>query len=410
MERLNESVEIETAMKLDQLPFDEINESHLQMLVEGRAPEGLRLEFKRDGYGRSDADKKELLKDVSGFANSAGGDLLIGIDESDGCASAVTGLDPIGMPDELLRMDNIIRSSLTPTISGLKIRSVSLANGRTVCALRVPASWSKPHRVTYQGSNKFFVRNANSVNEASLTELRAMFTGGTTARERASRFRDDRLSEIDVAQLNIPSEYRGVLVLHIVPASIGSEYAPIDLHIAHAQQESLRPIDPANYGFSPNFNADGFINDSNSFSGRTYTQIFRDGCVEAIVSGIASRRDRYEFIEAGRIERAILEYSTGFFAALEQLSLSPPFFCFATLLDCRSAVYKVTEYWADAGQARISRDTWKISPSIVLDYSSMKEYRLRWRPTIDALWNSAGRGKADWYKEDGTWQRPRWAG
>ena len=46
-------------------------------------PETETLDYKRDAYGRSDADKREFCKDVSGLANTRGGDLVLGMEEKD---------------------------------------------------------------------------------------------------------------------------------------------------------------------------------------------------------------------------------------------------------------------------------------------------------------------------------------
>ncbi len=45
----------------------------IQSLLDNRVPESEILDYKRECYGSKDADKRELLKDVSSFANSRGG-------------------------------------------------------------------------------------------------------------------------------------------------------------------------------------------------------------------------------------------------------------------------------------------------------------------------------------------------
>ena len=65
-------------MSISQRNFDEISEADLQALIDTGTPEGIAIEYKRDSYGGSDADKKELLKDMSSFANTSGGHILIG--------------------------------------------------------------------------------------------------------------------------------------------------------------------------------------------------------------------------------------------------------------------------------------------------------------------------------------------
>jgi hypothetical protein len=64
-------------MAIDRLDFDSLAESDLAELMTGQVPEGLRIDYKRDLYGGSDADKRELLKDTSAFANAFGGHLII---------------------------------------------------------------------------------------------------------------------------------------------------------------------------------------------------------------------------------------------------------------------------------------------------------------------------------------------
>ena len=66
---------------------------------------------------------------------------------------------------------------------------------------------------------------------------------------------------------------------------------PIDLAQAHASQTSLVPI-AASTGFSPRINFEGFANFSVGRDGlcRSYTQVFRNGIIEAVKVGILDDR------------------------------------------------------------------------------------------------------------------------
>ena len=74
-------------------PLDQIAEADVQALVENEVQETQTLEFKRDVYPTNDDGKREMLRDISAMANSYGGDILLGVDESeDGVASQVVGV------------------------------------------------------------------------------------------------------------------------------------------------------------------------------------------------------------------------------------------------------------------------------------------------------------------------------
>ncbi|WP_145925935.1 helix-turn-helix domain-containing protein [Shinella sp. HZN7] len=142
--------------------LEQVQEADVQQLVADGQTEGMHVEFKRDMYGNSDADKKEFLKDLSSFANSAGGQLVVGIDEAQGVAS---GVFPIaGDPDATLqRLEQIVRAAIEPRIVGVQMRAVAIAAGGFVYIVRVPKSWNPPHRVSYQGTNCWFPRRTEPV-------------------------------------------------------------------------------------------------------------------------------------------------------------------------------------------------------------------------------------------------------
>ena len=59
--------------------FDDININDIEFLVDNKVAEGLLLDYKVQNYSRTNNGKKELLKDITAFANSSGGDLIIGV-------------------------------------------------------------------------------------------------------------------------------------------------------------------------------------------------------------------------------------------------------------------------------------------------------------------------------------------
>ena len=91
----------------------------VQKLQHQQVPESLVLDYKRDPYGSTDEDKRELLRDVASFANGNGGHIVLGVEAA---ASIPTGLPGIQNADaEVGRLVSLIRSSIDPRLSGLAV-------------------------------------------------------------------------------------------------------------------------------------------------------------------------------------------------------------------------------------------------------------------------------------------------
>ena len=127
-------------------------------------PEGKTLEFKQDL-----SSPKNILKTLTAFANTAGGVLLIGIEDG---SRAVLGVEnPL---DEEERLCNLIADSIEPRL----VPSVELVNWkeRTLLAVEVYPSALRPHWLKLLGiENGVLVRvgTTNRLADGPLTtELR----------------------------------------------------------------------------------------------------------------------------------------------------------------------------------------------------------------------------------------------
>src|SRR4051794_40693888 len=174
-------------MSLSRANFDDIAEGDLNDQIQTGVPEGIYLDYKRDAYGTMDADKREFLKDISSFANTSGGHLVIGIDEAGGVPTAITPLS-VNPDDELQRLENLARDGLEPRISGLRMKAVPVSGGCAI-VLRIPKSWNPLHRVRAQNVNRIYGRNSAGTYEFSIDELRAVFTTAASALDRIKAFR-----------------------------------------------------------------------------------------------------------------------------------------------------------------------------------------------------------------------------
>lgn len=161
-------------MSLLHIPIDQIDEQRLQTLLDARAAESRTIEYKRTTYGNASADYSEFLADTSSFANTAGGDLVLGLAARDGVPTAIEQLT-MPIEPEILRLEQMARGGLQPRIANITFHAVPIQAGGNVLVIRIPRSYAGPHRVVRQNSNRFWARSAAGKYEPDIAELRALF-------------------------------------------------------------------------------------------------------------------------------------------------------------------------------------------------------------------------------------------
>ncbi len=322
-------------MPITRTNFDDVDGADLVELLEVGVPEGLMVEYKRDVYGNSDAEKNEALKDISSFANSSGGHLIIGIAEADGVPTELGGLPGIDLDAEILRLENLLRDGIEPRIVGVRIRRISLATGESALILRIPRSWNPPHRVTARNVNRFYVRHSAGVHETSIEELRHLFLASADIEDRIRAFRADRLQRVAANQGGVPIANEGRLILHIVPFAAfsgGPTVAPQD---AYNLRRYFEPIGSA--ASTPRYNFEGFINIRGGDECHGYTQVFRNGTIEGTKSSVVGERNGTRFSPSG-FGDSIITALTNYTEGLRELGIPAPFAVLLTLTGVEGAV------------------------------------------------------------------------
>jgi hypothetical protein len=205
-------------MSLLHLPLLQIDESRLLALINSGAAESRTIDYKRSTYGSANSDYSEFLADVSSFANTSGGDLILGIDAIHGIPTALAPLT-IPMEPEVLRLQQVARGGLQPRLSNIEFQPIPIQTGGHVLVIRIARSDKPPHRVIRQGSNRFWSRSAAGKYEPDVNELRMLFNAGPALADRIRNFRRDRVAKIAAGQAPVQLMNRGCLILHVVPLS-----------------------------------------------------------------------------------------------------------------------------------------------------------------------------------------------
>lgn len=128
--------------------------------------ESIRLDFKASALLAQPTERiiKQLAEEVSAFANTEGGKIVIGIKESRSGKKSVAseideGIDPAQMVPE--RLEQLIASNISPPVPGLVVHPIALSGhnaGRVAFIITVPkgsTAYQARHSLLYYGRTEF---------------------------------------------------------------------------------------------------------------------------------------------------------------------------------------------------------------------------------------------------------------
>lgn len=121
--------------------------------------EGYHLEFKRE-----DENNDDFAKTIVSFANTDGGKILIGVDDS-GKIIGVSDVDKL-----MLRIDDIALNRCEPPISIFQ-ESINI-EGKNIVVVSVDKGNQRPYKTK---SGQYYVRSSNRCRQATREELLRIF-------------------------------------------------------------------------------------------------------------------------------------------------------------------------------------------------------------------------------------------
>ena len=129
----------------------EWDEDDLLALITNQTKESIELDYKECGdLGKSDGKKRRYHKDVSAFANSAGGTIVYGMKENGHVPVELdSGYDPTDISKEWL--EQVIISNIQRRLNGVRINPVELKTsspGKVAYVVYIPQSTRAPHQAS----------------------------------------------------------------------------------------------------------------------------------------------------------------------------------------------------------------------------------------------------------------------
>jgi len=386
--------------------IEEITEEVLQALKDNKVSERKTIEYKRSLPSNSEHDKKEFLADVSSFANASGGDLIYvyGIieDRRTGTPKSLEGLTIENTDEAILRLESMIRDGIAPRIAGVASKSISLTNSKVAIVIRIPRSWSSPHRVKYGGHDKFYSRSSNGKYPLDVAELRIAFNLSETITERIRNFRLDRISKIYANETPVPFYDNPKIVLHLIPIISFNPAQSYDIDKIASHHEQMSPINCR--GWNHRYNLDGFLTYSGGQEEKSYSyaQLFRNGIIEAVEGWLLRARSERLSIPSITFEKELIKSLADYISILKILDVEPPIFIFLTLLGVKGYSMGINTWKYDIDEVHtIDRDILQLPEVIVESYDVKAETKLK--TCFDSIWNACGFPRDLYYNNAGEW-------
>ena len=117
--------------------------------------EGLRIEFKKKA-----TFPEKIVRELIAFANTEGGDLLVGVDD-DGTVSGQRYIE-----EEIFVMEKAIRDLIFPTLE-FEVFQLKLSEKKGVAVFRIEKSPNRPHYLQEDQKKQAYIRVADRSVQAS---------------------------------------------------------------------------------------------------------------------------------------------------------------------------------------------------------------------------------------------------
>jgi hypothetical protein len=387
-------------------PIHDIRLADLDALV-GVVAEGKTIEYKREMPGGTSAEKVKFLAAVSSLANTAGGDLLIGVPAKDGIPIAISGIAVPSIDNEKLRLEHLLADCIEPRIPRVEIEPIACGTGQHVLVIRVHRSWLAPHRVKL--SNRFYGRNSAGKYPLDVSELRSAFVLSESAAEKIRNFRNERLIKITARETSIALHDGPVMVIHVIPFTTFAGVQTIDpVEAARNGKVLPQPIGRGVLGDQPQalVNLDGFATIARPSGGRThgYVQLFRSGAIEAVTTvGIDDQKKCY--LASTQFENSAISAIRNYLEFFSVIDTGLPIFVFLSFCGMTQCYLRVPESYRGIGyydRGPLPVDTVALSEAMI--DSEPADPPAAMRTSFNTIWNAYGYEKSDKYDDNGWWK------
>ena len=380
--------------------IDDISLVEIQGLIDNYVCEGRNIEYKSELPKGSDQDKIQFLATVSSFANSSGGDIIYGIQEEKGRPISANGVNVDNIDQEKLRLEQIIRNGIEPSIPNLQIHTIDVKDGRYIVIIRPHKSWNSPHRVSLKDHSKFYGRNSAGKYPLDVSELKTAFLLTENIANRIRNFKAERITSVYSNNTPFPLNNGARVMMHFIPLSSFSQSELLSIDECSRQMTNLRPLIVVS-GWDSRINLDGFLNYSGAKDGscEAYSQLYRTGVIETVCA-IEPWNGQLS-IPITWIEDQILKTFPLYLRVYQELGIETPVFVFLTFLCVKEYSFSSTNLVTFRQTNTTDRDLIQLPEITIETYNVVAQTILR--PLFDMVWNAWGYDRCYNYDDNGNW-------
>lgn len=380
-------------MKLLNIDISQISPQDLERLVTDQVVESKTVEYKESLNLSTGDERKEFLADLSAFSNTQGGDIIFGVKESAGVATEVVGIEINDTDQKKQQIENLVRDGVSPRIP-YEISFINIRDNNYVIFIRLKPSLNNPHRVIFSSHDKFYRRNGSGKYPMDLDELRNSFLSSSSTIEKIRNYRTNRIYEVTSGNTPVPlMNTEHLFMLHIVPdPNINSSHT-LDSDTLRRFKECdlvgrLCPINAG--GWSSRINMEGVVaySGAEAEQSRTYTQLSRNGNIEAIESTVLERGGENPTIPATYLQNTSNEFVRNYIELLQELGFSGPFYVLFTLLGTKNYTVAIPNRYVFTDAEPITEDR-ILLPEIILEDTN-DEVNEKISSVFSIVWNASG--------------------
>lgn len=390
--------------------FGHVDERVIQRLFDNQIQEGKTLDYKREINLKSNDDKRELLADITSFANTEGGMIIFGIEEKKNEKGENTGLPErindlkVDNPDKFLQsLEDIIHNNTEPRLASAQLKFIDYKENQLLL-VGIPKYIGLPFMVTLNSTNKFYKRRNTGKYLIDVYELSEIFLKNYKMKERAEQFRVSRLKKVRGREFLPTLDIKGSYFLHIIPLGYLEENLVAlsdDQRIDQLKRE-LAPINSA--GQNHRHNLEGFLTyDNYANETKSYAQLFRDGTIEYYTSTLHHQNTSDEAalnFNGYYFEKKTIEKVEQTFRIFDHLKIEPPYLIFISVFDLLKSLIDGPNLSPKRGERNEIH-----LPSIVFN-SRTEDIAAKMKGTFDIFWQSANFSKSPYYNDQGQWTKP----